>query len=134
MSDTGDTDDEPEIVRSQVILGADSDVTFSDPLDVIRPTSIHHHLDELPAPDELTQRYNYYVYHFERDGFVYQARAYVEFIDEVSILAPLDQRQTDGGPKAEAFRHDVLEYLKRRFDKIDELGENGYVTIWSRPR
>lgn len=132
MSDTDETDDEPEIVRSQVILGGDSVALPASETDTISPTAIHHHVDEFPSHDGLIQRYNYYVYHFEIDGYSIQARAYVETMDEVALIAQPNDEDTGQGAEAMAFRDDVLRYLKRRFDRILELGEEGYVTVWQR--
>ena len=131
MSDEDDTSDDLEIIRSQIILGGGSSPLDPEGSEAISPTTLHHYVDELRSEGELLQRYNYFVYHFERDGFSYQARAYVDYIEEVSLLASLDRPVTRSDAE-EAFRRDVLQYLKRRYDRIQELGQEGYVTIWER--
>jgi hypothetical protein len=99
--------------------------------DTVKPTQIEHKCDEIFDGDTLQQKYNYFVYHFERDGRYFWARTYVEDIDTVSIYGPFDGRETmkpiSGSPDDA-----ILAYLKRRFEKIDTLGPEGYVTIWSR--
>ncbi len=131
MSDEDDTNDDPQIIRSRITLGRGPSPLDPNGRDAIGPTTLDHYIDELRDAGELLQRYNYFVYHFERDGFSYQARAYLDFIEEVSLLAPLDRPVTRSDAE-EAFRRDVLQYLKRRHDRIQELGQEGYVTIWER--
>ena len=132
MSEEDDRNDEQEIIRSQITHGGGSFALDREESDAISPTSLNHYVDELRTDGELLQRYNYFVYQFERDGFSFQARAYVDFIEEVSLLAPLDRPVTNLSDEEEAFRRDVLQYLKRRFNRIQELGQDGYVTIWER--
>ena len=101
--------------------------------DRAKPTEIEHKCDEMFDGDTLLQKYNYFVYHFERDGRYFWARTYVEDIGTVSIHGPFDGRGTMkpiSDPRDEA----ILSYLQRRFEKIDALGSGGYVTIWRRRR
>jgi len=117
--------DEPRILSSRVRMGR-----VVDP-DGANPTEIEHKCEQMFDGDTLVQEYNYFVYHFERDGRYFWARTYVEEIGAVSIYGPFDGRETMkpiAGPLDDA----VLAYLKRRFEKIDMLGSGGYVTIWSR--
>jgi len=53
--------------------------------------------------------------------------------DEVAFFGPCAVKDDSSPVTAEDFRTDVLDYLKRRFDTITELGTDGYVTVWSRP-
>lgn len=106
--------------------------TLVDP-DTVKPTGIEHKCDQMFDGDTLLQEYNYFVYHFERDGRYFWARSYVEDIGTVAIYGPFDGRETKeptSGPLDDA----ILSYLKRRFLKIDTLGSGGYVTIWRRRR
>ena len=52
----------------------------------------------------------------------------------MAILGPFARRDDLRPVDAPRLRDDVLEYLKRRFDAIDELGDTGYVRIWTRGR
>jgi hypothetical protein len=99
--------------------------------DSLTPTEIEHKCDEMSDGDTLVQEYNYFVYHFERDGRYFWARTYVDEIGAVSIFGPFDGRETKkplSGPLDDA----VLSYFKRRFRKISALGSKGYEVIWSR--
>ena len=126
MSDSEGPEDEPRIVGGQSI---ELDPVPTDP---IQPTAIHHLVDELRADGELIQYYNYFVYEFERDGLSCRARTYVEMIDEVALLGLLTDKGGHRKVPNSAFRDDVLQYLKRRFHHITELGEGGYETLWQR--
>lgn len=126
MSKTEHPTDEPSIVGGSA--------KNLDPMieDAIHPTAIHHRVDELRAEGELLQYYNYLVYEFERDGQSCIARTYVEMIDEVALLGPVPSPNNDRKVPESAFRDDVLQYLKRRFHHITELGDEGYITVWTR--
>lgn len=117
----------PRIVRSRVRMGR-----LVDP-DGAKPTDIEHKCDEIFDGDALQQKYNYFVYHFERDGCYFWARTYVEEIGTVSIYGPFDGRETMK-PIPGPLDDTVLAYLKRRFEKIETLGSGGYVTVWSQRR
>ena len=53
--------------------------------DSAKPTEIEHKCDEIFDGGTLQQKYNYFVYHFERDGRYFWARTYVEEIGTVSV-------------------------------------------------
>jgi len=114
----------PRIVRSRVRMGR-----LIDP-DPARPSEIEHKCDEILDGDTLVQKYNYFVYHFERDGRYFWARTYTHEIGTVSVYGPFDGRGTMK-PLSGRLDDAMLSYFKRRFEKIDMLGSEGYVTIWS---
>ena len=100
--------------------------------DPVRPTEIEHRCEEIFDDGAMTQRYNYLVYHFVGDGAHFTARAYLDSIDTVSVYGPFEGRDSSkpvSGPMNEA----MLAYLKRRFRRIEKLGDEGegYVTLWS---
>jgi hypothetical protein len=82
------------------------------------PPTIEH-IRELIRDDEggIEQTYNHLIYRFEESGII--ARAYLDDPDTVSIL------------KAGPVPDPVLDYLKDRFWRIDQLGAQGYRTIWT---
>ena len=90
-----------------------------------------HRCEEVFDGDQLTQRYNYVVYHFENGGHCYWARAYLEDIDTAALFGPFDDRITRR-PAASPMDADVLAYLQRRFQEIQTLGDEGYKVTWSR--
>ena len=98
--------------------------------DRVRPTKIEHRCEEMFDGDRLTQRYNFVVYHFEKGGHYYWARAYADEIDTVSLFGPLDSRTTRK-PVAGSVDADIVAYFQRRFDTIQTLGDEGYTVIWS---
>ena len=100
--------------------------------DAICPMAIRHEVNETNADGQLLHRYNYLEYEFEKDGLFCRARSYVEAIGDVAIFGPFAGREDLRPAIAPEFRDNVLDYLKRRFDHITELGEEGYVTVWSR--
>jgi hypothetical protein len=99
--------------------------------DSVWPIEIEHKCEEMFDGDTLEQKYNYIVYHFNRDGRYFWARTYTDEIDSVSVHGPFDRRDTMKelpGSLDDA----MLSYFKRRFRKIKTLGSEGYVVIWSR--
>lgn len=101
--------------------------------DNIRPIEIEHRCDELFEGEVLLQRYNYIVYHFDCDGSYFWARTYTDEIGTVSVYGSFesrDKRNLISGPLDEA----MLSYLKRRFRKIQTLGNAGYEVVWPRER
>ena len=127
MADPDEPDDLPSIVSSSIQLGGGPAID-----DAIRPTTIRHQVDEIIVDGELRQRYNYIEYEFEKDGAYCRARSYVDQIGEAAIFGPFAGKNDLRPVSASNFRDDVLDYLKRRFDHITELGDVGYVSIWSR--
>lgn len=76
------------------------------------------HFRDIIADDDggIEQLYSYVVYDFGDDVI---ARAYFDDPDRVALM------RTGAVPDA------VLAYLQARFWQIDQLGEQGYETIWS---
>jgi len=101
--------------------------------DSIAPLEIEHQVDEVIVDGKLEQQYNHFVYHFENGEAYCWARAYSDHIDEVSIFGPFISCESLDSVDAPEFYNDILEYLKRRFGRIDALGEEGYKTVWQHP-
>jgi hypothetical protein len=102
---------------------------FVDRDDMV-PTEIEHKCEALFVGDECLQIYNYIIYHFDCNGAYFWARTYIDEIDAVSVYGPFEGRHTRNrisGPLNEG----MLSYLKRRFRKIQMLGNDGYVDVWS---
>lgn len=100
--------------------------------DPILPYKIHHQAEQLFEAQKLQESYNWIDYHFERDGAYCRARTYLLTIGEVAIFGPFagpDNLQPVDAPE---LREAVVAYLKRRFNTITELKEQGYETIWRR--
>jgi hypothetical protein len=84
---------------------------------------IEHHRDRLVFDGKVEQDYRFITYCFpDRQGEV-TARTYLDEAATVSILAPLAPAE---------IHEDVLRYLQQRFDRITQLGQNGYADIWRR--
>ena len=101
---------------------------FVDRDDVV-PTAIEHKCEALFVGDECEAIYNYINYHFDCNGTYFWARTYINEIDTVSVHGPFEGRHTrnrTSGPLNEG----MLSYLKRRFRKIQTLGNDGYVDVW----
>jgi len=85
---------------------------------VTLPPTIEHVRDIIrDDAGGIEQIYNHLIYRFERSDVI--ARTYLDQPDVVSIMSP-------GPIDAES-----LGYLQERFWRIDQLGREGYVTIWS---
>jgi len=98
--------------------------------DEVVPTEIEHKCEVFFVGDEREQIYNYIVYHFDCRGVYFSARTYLDEIETVSVLGPFEGRHAANrisGPLNEG----MLSYLKRRFRKIQTLGNDGYVDVWS---
>ena len=98
--------------------------------DEVVPTEIEHKCEALFVGDQCEQRYNYIIYHFGCNGAYFWARTYIDEIGTVSVHGPFEDRHTMTrihGPLNEG----MLSYLKRRFRKIQTLGNDGYVDVWS---
>lgn len=82
------------------------------------PPSIEHIREILWNDDGgIAEIYNHLIYRFEESGII--ARAYLDDPDKVSIM--------EVGPVPDP----VLAYLKDRFWRIDQIGAQGYRTIWT---
>lgn len=130
MADPDETGDEPSIVSSSFQFGSGG-LTIDD---AVHPTAIRHEVDEINIDGALSQRYNYLEYEFTKDGLFCRARCYLHSVHEVAFFGPFAGRVDLSPVRADDIRTDVLDYLKRRFDLITELGDDSYVTHWSRSR
>jgi hypothetical protein len=94
--------------------------------DPIIPTLIEHRVDSgvHERTREVLYHYNYFYYRFDADAGEIWARSYVDEIQKVSLYLPqgVDLEHTDV--------RRVLGYLTRRFQRVEMLGEAGYVAIW----
>jgi hypothetical protein len=99
-------------------------------LELIAPTEIRHHAEEIVSGDVVVERYNFIDYHFEKHDAYCRARAYLDEIEKVSIFGPHSSRDSFEVIEAVNLWNEVLDYLKRRYLVIDTLGENGYVNVW----
>lgn len=82
------------------------------------PPMIEHRRDVIEdASGAVEQVYNHLIYCFGEPP-VATARAYLDEPGKVALLG------TDAPPA------EVLGYLRERFDRIDQLGRDGYRTIW----
>jgi hypothetical protein len=85
------------------------------------PLSIVHSRDTIIIDGKVDQDYCFLNYKFA-EGV--EARAYLDDIWEVSIIAPADGRTIDAS---------VMAYLQRRFNVIKQLGGlDGYEIIWKK--
>jgi hypothetical protein len=85
------------------------------------PLSIVHSRDTIIIDGKVDQDYRFLSYNFTSGV---EARAYLDDIWEVSILAPADGRTIDAS---------VMAYLQRRFNVIKQLGgRDGYEIIWEK--
>jgi len=96
--------------------------------DSIRPTAIEHKCEEIFVGDELEQKYNFLVYHFDRNGVYFCARTYLHDIKTVSLHGPFESK-VSMKPTGGSVDGAVLAYLKRRFATIQTLGNDGYASI-----
>jgi hypothetical protein len=98
--------------------------------DNVKPTEIEHKCEEIFDGEALEQKYNYIVYHFNCNGTYFWARTYIDEIGTVSVHGPFESRDTMkliSGSLDEA----MLSYFRRRFRKIQTLGNEGYMCVWS---
>ena len=128
----------PRIVKSRTRISSQHGAEGRGPElrrdDAILPSAIRHQVDEIHDEGRLQEQYNFIEYDFEQDGAYCWARTYVDTIGEVVIFGPFAGRDDLRPVDAPRLRDAVLDYLKRRFEKIDELGDTGYVRIWRRRR
>ena len=96
--------------------------------DDIKPAEIEHRCEEYFEGDGLEQKYDYLVYHFDCDGAYFRARTYTDDIGIVSVLGPFESRGSLK-PVPGGLNEAMLSYLKRRFRKVQTLGNQGYVAV-----
>jgi hypothetical protein len=86
------------------------------------PASITHERDTIIFDDVVEQDYRFLVYRFKGRSGEIVARMYLDDPWTVSVTEPIDWVADDAA---------VLEYLKRRFNVIRQLGgPDGYRDIW----
>ena len=93
-------------------------VWINDDIDLINPTSIEHHVDEIRSDNVLEQLYNFIDYHFERNGSYMMARTYLHSIEDVIVHGPFDERGSERPVSAPELENAVMAYLSRRFPKV----------------
>lgn len=104
-------------------------VAFFQKEDPIKPVKIEHGFDVIVVEGELEQWYNFLWYRFERNGLAMTARSYLDEIETVSVFGPMKiENERDYVEDAE-FIAMVTDYFKKRYNQIDKLGDEGYVTI-----
>jgi len=89
--------------------------------DEVNPAEIEHRCEEIFEGDQLSERYNYRVYHFVAGSRYFWARTYVEEISTIAVYGPFDGRASMNrlaGP----IDDQVVSYLRRRFKNIQTLG------------
>jgi hypothetical protein len=94
--------------------------------DPISPSVIEHRLEAASHEEtgELLFRYNYLYYQFDVTAGRIWARSYLDDIKRASLFLPADVRIDHPDAK------NVMGYLALRFERIDMLGEAGYVNVW----
>lgn len=94
--------------------------------DPISPSSVEHCVDA--GVDEQTRELlfhcNYLRYRFDVHDGTIAARSYLDEIEKVSLQLP--KGMSLAHPDAER----VLEYLKRRYRRVEMLHQEGYVSVW----
>lgn len=103
--------------------GADKDVTFL-PADGLFPV-IRHRVDALVEVEtgDTVSRYDYFTYEFEHPLGLVRARAYVDFIREVSLFGLA--RDVD----VEREYAEILYWLRLRFQRVQRFDGDGYVDM-----
>ena len=103
-------------------------VPHVDVTDPITPSLVEHRVEGALHAEtgELLFHYNYLYYQFDVPAGRIWARSYLDDIKRASLFLPGDMA-TD-----HADAQTVLGYLTRRFNRIETLGEAGYVKLWSR--
>jgi hypothetical protein len=95
--------------------------------DQVRPVEIEHLCEEIFEGNQLREKYNYFKYHFERQGRYVWARAYSDEIAKVSIYGPFDRRDSMK-PVSGPIDDDILAYFRRRFRKVERFSQGKYVS------
>jgi hypothetical protein len=88
------------------------------------PLSILHQRDSIIINGKMDQDYRFLSYRFAAENGEIEARAYLDDIWEVSIIAPID---------IPVLPTDVMAYLQKRFNVIKKLGgPEGYRIMWEK--
>ncbi len=99
--------------------------------DIISPVLIDHSVDEIFAASVLQERFSFLDYHFEKNERYLQARAYLDDIETVVIYGPYESRDSLTPVSDDAFKGEVVAYLKRRFSRIEESsGDEAFDLVW----
>lgn len=96
--------------------------------DAIAPLRIEHRCEALFDGDQLEEVYNYLLYEFGAGGRTYWARAYLDEIGTVSLYGPSASQGSRKRLK-EPIAPEILAYLRRRFQTIQILENDGYVPL-----
>jgi hypothetical protein len=88
------------------------------------PLAITHERDTIMFGGKIVQDYRFLVYRFRGSGGDISARMYFDDPWTVSVFPPAPDSTIDS---------DVLAYLKRRFNRIQQFGTpEGYTEIWAK--
>jgi hypothetical protein len=101
-----------------------------DSEDPILPVRITHNCEQLWYGNSLAQDYNYLLYDFETQKYLYQARAYLHEIHTVAVYGPYEKDLANSLPlEGGEIEPRVLAYLRRRYLEITRLGPAGNVSV-----
>jgi hypothetical protein len=90
------------------------------------PLSIKHARDTIIVAGKVEQDYRFLTYQFKAEGGEVEARMYLDDPWSVSIITPV---------VGSTLPVDVLAYLQKRFNLIQQLGgPDGTTDIWSKPK
>ena len=99
--------------------------------DVISPVLIDHIVDEIYAAGALQESFNFLDYHFEKGSRYMQARAYLDDVSSVVIYGPFESDENLAPVSDDAFKGEVVAYLKRRYSRVEETsGDGSYSLVW----
>jgi hypothetical protein len=85
------------------------------------PLSIRHQRDVIIFGGQVEQDYRFLTYRFASQDGEIEARAYLDDVWEVTIIAPIDMP---------ALPADMMAYLQKRFHFIEQMGgPDGYRAI-----
>lgn len=90
---------------------------------------VEHLIDEIVIDNDVVERYNFVIYHFETNGLYCWARAYADDFRNVSVHGPFTNDTCRTQIADEAFFGGVIKYLKERFPNVRKLGQGGYSKI-----
>ncbi len=104
-----------------------SEMNYSND-DELNPFLVEHRCEGVFEGDEMVQMYNYIYYEIGAADDYYWARAYLDAIEEVSIFGPFSdttfREKLDNPIDAR-----VVSYFRRRYRRLQKLGEQGYESI-----
>ncbi len=97
--------------------------------DMLAPIKIEHNVDEIFFEDEMTQNYNFLIYHFEKYGAYMSTRAYLDEIESVALFGPFANKNSTEIIEVPEFKKEVIAYFRRRYFELQTFGKDGYQTI-----